>query len=281
MDLGQIFSSNYSSTFNVDNIYLKLVSTTDYDFIVKLLSCADVKEFYILSKVYQNNLMSFTKFLISKFKAGQGFDFIIFDLHHKPVGLIGCEFERINNNLVGNVSYAIHSDYRNKGYATEALQFMCRITDESQLSYLKLDINAENIISERIAERLGFEANKQIALFDEDRPNIGLRFAWYRECNQILPKRVELSLNAINCFRERNYYEAINLFREALKYENPIGSPHSDAQIFSNLGMALSTTKQYKEAFNCLMKAYNSGLRNDSVLREIQWLKTNASNHIY
>lgn len=285
MDLELIFnnSSDYHdySTFWGDNIYLKLVSQKDLNFIMKLFSCPDVKKYFVLRDDHQNNLPSFLAFLISRFKAGHGFDFIINDLQDNPVGLITCELERVNENLVGNISYAIHPDFRNKGYAREALHSLCIITNESQLSALKLDISTDNIISERIARTLGFIADKQRPLFDSRRPETGIRFAWYSECYKAPSKRIELSVNAINCFREKNYYKAIDLLRESLKYKNPAGSPHSDAQIYSNLGMALSTTKQYKEAYDYLMKAYNAGLRNKSTLNEIEWLKTNASHLIY
>lgn len=279
MNIKDIFNSSKSLEFSNDKIYLNLLSRNNINFIVELFQCYDVKTYFTLSDAFQEDLNLFVEFSISKFEATGGFDFIVYNLQKNPVGLINCTFANFNGNPIANVAYAIHDNHRNKGYANEALKLICSITDQSQLYALRLDINIDNIFSEKIAEKNGFK--KIGPLFDFKRPDTGIRFEWIRECNKGLPKRVELSLNAIRHFQANDYYKAIELLREALKYENPMGSPHTDIQIYSNLGMALSTTKQYKEAYNFLMKAFHEGLRNEETLKEIEWLKTNASQYIY
>lgn len=280
MDLKEIFNLEKQTKFNTHNIYLKLISITDAVFINELFQCQDVKRYFIIGENYQNNLNLFVEHLILKFASQQGFDFIIYDLLDNQVGLITCDFKRNDGNLIGNVSYAIHLNYRNKGYAKEALRFICDITCQSQLYALKLDIQIDNTASSCIAEKLDFIVNKQIALLDPNIPDTGLRFAWYRECNKDLPLRLKFANNAINCYKEKNYFKAIDLFKEALRHDNPINSKQTDAQVYSNLGMALSATKQYKEAYNCLMNSFNLGLRNDLLLKEIRWIENNVWNYL-
>ena len=53
-------------------------------------------------------------------------------------------------------------------------------------------------------------------------------------------------------------------------------SPVSDAQIYSNMGMAYSSMRQYQEAFKYLKKAQALGLTNPSIERELQWLRNNV-----
>lgn len=54
-----------------------------------------------------------------------------------------------------------------------------------------------------------------------------------------------------------------------------LGTPFTDAQIYSNLGMALSSMRCYNEAFQYLKKAQRLGLNNPSIEQELLWLKNN------
>jgi tetratricopeptide (TPR) repeat protein len=83
-------------------------------------------------------------------------------------------------------------------------------------------------------------------------------------------------MQAAQAYRNKEYNQAINFFLQSIKEPMTQGSPNSDGQIFSNLGMAYSAKGQYFEAYECLTKAFNLGIRNDNVIRELQWLKNNV-----
>jgi tetratricopeptide (TPR) repeat protein len=74
----------------------------------------------------------------------------------------------------------------------------------------------------------------------------------------------------------KDYRSAISFFQKALKEEYQPGTPFTDAQIYSNMGMAYSSIRLYQEAFNCLKKAQAMGLTNPSIERELLWLRNNV-----
>ena len=83
--------------------------------------------------------------------------------------------------------------------------------------------------------------------------------------------RDSLCYAAVNIWRT-DKGTALSYFEQALKQEYIINSPWSDAKIYSNIGMAHSSLKNYTRAYEFLMKAYNSGLVNPSIIKELNWL---------
>lgn len=54
------------------------------------------------------------------------------------------------------------------------------------------------------------------------------------------------------------------------------GTQLTDAQIYSNLGMAHSSIGEYRQAYAYLQKAVGLGLLNASIQKELIWLRANA-----
>lgn len=61
-----------------------------------------------------------------------------------------------------------------------------------------------------------------------------------------------------------------------MEFPQADGSRLTDAQIYSNLGMAHSSIGEYRQAYAYLQKAVSLGLRNASILKELIWLRANA-----
>ena len=80
---------------------------------------------------------------------------------------------------------------------------------------------------------------------------------------------------AVHFYRQKAYVESINAFRHALNEPYQPGTPYTDAQIYSNMGMALSSVHLYREAFDALKKAQSLGLNNPSIEKELLWLRNN------
>lgn len=55
------------------------------------------------------------------------------------------------------------------------------------------------------------------------------------------------------------------MYKKALNERYISGTPFTDAQIYSNLGMAYSAAGEYQTAYNCLIKAENQAWRAVSV----------------
>lgn len=107
---------------------------------------------------------------------------------------------------------------------------------------------------------------------DEQHPEVGMRFRWFK---QLAGQRTIYFNQAVHCYRQKNYVGAINAFRQALNEPYQPDTPYTDAQIYSNMGMALSSVGQYREAFNALKKAQQLGLNNPSIEKELLWLRNN------
>lgn len=107
---------------------------------------------------------------------------------------------------------------------------------------------------------------------DEQHPEVGMRFRWFK---QLAGQRTIYFNQAVHCYRQKNYVGAINAFRQALNEPYQPDTPYTDAQIYSNMGMALSSVGQYHEAFNALKKAQQLGLNNPSIEKELLWLRNN------
>ena len=72
------------------------------------------------------------------------------------------------------------------------------------------------------------------------------------------------------------YADAVEAFKNALNEPYTPGTPFTDAQIYSNMGMALSSLRRYSEAFHALKKAQSLGLNNPSIEKELLWLRNNV-----
>lgn len=77
-------------------------------------------------------------------------------------------------------------------------------------------------------------------------------------------------------YRHKGYAEAIALFEQALEAPYIPGSPYTDAQIISNMGMALSSLRRYEEAFHALKRAQRLVLNNPSIEKELIWIRDHA-----
>ena len=83
--------------------------------------------------------------------------------------------------------------------------------------------------------------------------------------------RDQLCYQAIMVYKQNEAY-AHSLFVQALQYPYEFGSPWTDAQIYSNMGM--SCGNDYATAYRYLQKAISLGLSNPSIIKEINWIET-------
>ena len=102
---------------------------------------------------------------------------------------------------------------------------------------------------------------------------VGMRLKWYK---QLSGNRTVYFNQAVHYYRQKLYTESINAFQKALNEPYIPNTPFTDAQIYSNMGMALSSVKRYREAFQSLKKAQSLGLNNPSIEKELRWLRDNV-----
>ena len=261
---------------NCGKCVLKPVNSQNVGIVKTLFHTDDVKKYYVLRADHAQNIDSFCQYIISANMAQEAINLIIYNDQNIAVGLISAE-PVMNQNTgmpMWNVGYAILPDYRNRGYASAALNGLTNfLLQNFSFPQVMLDISDDNTVSEAVAKKCGFtKPNDQTGYFDREHPEIGMRFRWFK---QLAGQRTMYFNQAVHFYRQKAYQQSIQAFNQALKEPYQPGTPYTDAQIYSNLGMALSSVRQYREAFNALKKAQSLGLNNPSIEKELLWLRNN------
>ena len=242
----------------------------------ELFRYTDVKKFYVLRDDHAANIMSFCQYIISANIQQTAMNFIIYDNYGHEVGLISAEpmMNRNTNLPMWNVGYAVLPSERRKGYASAAVTGLSNyLLQNYSFPQVMLDISMDNKASEKVAEKCGFKVPyPRAGYIDEQHPEVGMRLRWFK---QLAGQRTMYFNQAVHYYRQKNYVGAINAFRQALNEPYQPGTPYTDAQIYSNMGMSLSSVGQYREAFNALKKAQQLGLNNPSIEKELLWLRNN------
>ena len=267
-------------TVNIKNGYLRPLTLSDSAFIQTLFNDSAVKKFFVLRAEHAQDINLFTRFMVQQMERSAAINYIIMSNMSQAVGLITAELTRHprTNNLMWNMSIAIAPQYRKHGYATNATIGMTDfLLNTFTVDQVSLDISQENVDSISVAEKCGFkkpsEPGMRIGYVDPEHMELGLRMKWFKSLDG---KRPMLFNQAADAFRRKDYITSIRLFEKALEEPCQPGSPVSDAQIYSNMGMAYSSLRQYQEAFKYLKKAQAMGLTNASIERELAWLRNNV-----
>ncbi len=277
MDIRALFAPQ-NSCIEVNFGFLRQIEDTvkDYSFLESLFAVDDIRYYYVLREDHAQDISLFHKYLCD-----QKLSYIYENKQHIPMGIFTCELRQTNNgDLNGFVAYALLPQFRGHNYIENVLKTFCLICKDSQLSNIILDICMSNEASTRIAKRSGFsdlDANGRRAGFiDPERPEMGMRLYWRFNLHQAMSERERLCRQAMQAYSQKDYYLSIRLFNQALDNECPPTCPFTDAQINANVAMSYSSVENYSQAYQCLMTAYNSGIRNDSVVKEINWLRNNV-----
>lgn len=242
----------------------------------KLFQYPDVKRYYVLRADHAANIKSFCDYVIAANQQNAAMNFIIFDNDENEVGLISAEPQMNNETgmLMWNVGYAILPDYRRKGYASAAVFGLTNyLLQNFSIPHVMLDISTDNEASEKVAQKCGFTCHSRQGFMDWEHPEVGLRKRWFK---QLAGKRTMYFNQAVQFYRQKAYAEAVQKFQQALNEPYQAGTPYTDAQIYSNMGMVLSSMRFYREAYNALKKAQSLGLNNPSITKELMWLKNNC-----
>ena len=270
------------------NVALRQVSgdSDDKAFISSLFQVSDIKLHFTLRNEHSANIYSFVEYLATANQRGTGFNCIIESNSLTPVGLLTVEPYRDNMNgeLAWNIGCAVKPSFRNKGYAKMALQALQNFLSNDSINFMVLDICIDNQYARAVAASCGFEQRKSptgglVGYFDQAHPELGMRTQWIKEVHEADP-RADAFKKAIDAHRSKQYREAIAHYCEAAEEPYRASSTFTDALIFSNLGMAYSSIREYKKAYIYLKKAWDLGCQNASVSKELEWLKCNAADQI-
>lgn len=255
---------------------LHLVSPTNVWFIEELFKYEDVKKYYVLRADHAANIRAFCQYIVNANMQKVSLNFIIVNNWGDEVGFITAEpvMNEATHMPMWNVGYAVHPSHRQEGYASSALKGLTDfLLQNFSFQQVMLDISSNNVASELVAKKCGFvKPNDRKGYIDMEHFEIGMRFKWFK---QLEGGRTTYFNQAVHYYRQKLYGEAIDAFKKALDEPYTVGTPFTDAQIYSNMGMALSSVRRYSEAFQSLKKAQSLGLNNPSIEKELLWLRNN------
>lgn len=270
------------------NLTLRPITSSPADsvFISALFHVDDIVREYTLRDDHAANFNSFVSYMAEGNSRGTGIYCIIEDNADQSVGFITAEpyRDRMSGELAWNVGFAVLPSFRNHNHARNAVQALQDFLSNYTIKTMVLDIGTSNTPARSVAEACGFEQRKSptgglVGYYDQQHPEVGMRTQWIKNIHGADP-RADAFRKAVDAYRSKNYQEAIRLYYEAVEEPYKAGSPFTDAQIYSNLGMAFSSIREYKKAYKYLTMAWNMGCQNPSVSKELQWLRDNAADVI-
>lgn len=252
---------------------LRDISPSDLNFLCRLFQVDDVNLYYVRRNDHQDTRV-FLDYMISQQSAHRAIEEVIERQDGLPMGIITAEVYRTSQGEVAwNIGYAMLPEYRGNGYMTTALNALVYNLKQFQINTAILDISDDNTDSIRVASACGFCCNRQMSFIDSEHPEIGVRNHYKKTLHETNMREVYFQKGFI-AYQQGNYQLSVDSFTEALKHPFTVGSPLSDAQIYSNLGFAHSSLNNYRIAYDYLNKAAQMGLMNASMQKEMIWLSS-------
>ena len=271
------------------NVALRLIEDTqeNRDLISRLFQLDDVKRYFTLSDDLANDMNRFVQYLSNANVQRSGLNFIIEDTRLSPVGIITAEpyQDNMTGELSWNIGFAVLEAHRNRGYAKGALMgLQDHFAHCSRIETMMLDISSDDKAAESVAKACGYKQKRSpygglVGYYDEKHPELGMRTQWEKKIRGT-DTRGEAIQKATDAYLRKDYQEAIKWYYAAVEEPYQEGSLATDAIIYSNLGMAYSSIREYKKAYLYLTKAWNLGCQNASVSKELQWLRNHAADQI-
>ncbi|MCS7463322.1 GNAT family N-acetyltransferase [Paenibacillus doosanensis] len=158
--------------FATESLKLRMFTEDDYDKLFALTRQTEITDLLPDWKMTEEQLQRFLKFVIRSYNTFQASDVrILLAMEEKMSGdLIGWCGVFPNDKLEAKdreIAYAISKDFRNRGYATEAVQGMAAfIWGCTELEEIVAIVKPFNKASRRVLKKSGFERLDQRRLSD-------------------------------------------------------------------------------------------------------------------
>lgn len=170
-----------------DKIILTPISSNDRMVINELFTDDEIRKYYIVPKEARQNYKMLTDYWLNDIKNEAGTCWIIskngIGLFSKSqiCGFIAFEFR--DNLKNARISYAIDPKFRKQRIATLASKLVIQKLKEEKVISIEADIDKDNLNSESVVKRLGFETDKAKALIDPEMMRDGnprFRYLWLK-----------------------------------------------------------------------------------------------------
>jgi RimJ/RimL family protein N-acetyltransferase len=250
-----------------ENLFLKPITTKDRAFINGMFNDTEIKRYYIVPKEAQQDYRKLVDYWLNDIRNGAGTCWIINEkgtgifARDKQVGFVAFEFRDTLKNA--RISYAILPEFRKKGFATTSVELIIKCLKQEGVERIEADIDRDNLNSEKVAEKLGFSANKRNALVDPEMMRDGeirLRALWEKELVEFKKETTNgrIPLNA-------SMEDIVPVINELVNEINSKGQhPKLMLRYFHLLGRIKFLERNYEEAQQafgqCNMITMNEGL---------------------
>jgi len=249
-------------------LILKPISLFDRTFINGMFLDTEIRKYYIVPKEAQLNHQKLIDYWLNDNRNEAGTCWIIIEKgksvfsRDKNCGFVAFEFRDTLKNA--RISYAILPEYRRKGIVTSSVQLVIKQLKDNGIERIEADIDKKNIYSEKVVEKLGFSANKKIALIDPEYMSEGeirLRTLWKKELVEL--KQIKDISGRVPLDASKQVI--VPLFNQIIEEINSKGQqPKLIIRYSYLLGRIKFLERKYdeaKEAFaNCNMIIMNEGL---------------------
>ena len=260
-------------TIGLRGIELRQIKESDFTPLKAVFNEEENLKFYHLLQVDKADITRLFHKFIKGYRENREIDWIIVDkIDEKPIGWITVEFQGQEFFNLGTLTYLIDKKYRRKGIITKAVEAVMELLSQYQIGYIVAFIELENKASVRVAEKNGFVANQQQGFVDDSIEGGAYRLQWKK---YLIDLREHLCNVASDFYQNKNYEKSIEVFQLALEEDEMFGSPYNNLQIYSNIGMTLSSFGNYEDAYSVLKQVHDYGFTNPSIERELNWLRTN------
>lgn len=254
---------------------LRELRLSDFDDLKRIFDDVDTKKYYHLLPEHQQDLGLFITSLFNNYKNHSQITWVISPRTdvETAIGFVSIEFENDEYLINAKLSYALNVKHRKSGIITESVHKVVTLLEDYPLAQVIAFVELDNIPSVKVMENNGFTTNSTIAFIDQNIEDGAFRYKWGKD---IMGSRIYLFNIASQYYQNKDYNKSIEIFQSALEQDYIEDTPHTDLQIYSNIGMALTSQKRYSEAYKCLLYVQENGLSNPSITRELSWLKTNV-----
>jgi len=256
---------------STDNLILRKISENDRTFISEMFKDEDVLKNYIVPKEANQDYRNLMNYWLNDISNNSGYTWIIFEKEHgwfsreKPCGFFSFEFRGSLKNA--RISFALKPEHRRKGIIIKTAKFVIETLKSLGVTSVEADVNADNLISEKVVEKLGFSTNKKQAIVDpemmSDIKNMRFRHLWVKDLTLKVIKESQVKVGRIPLDAPQlQLTNAINNIGNEIKTSGK--HPKLLAKYFYLLGRIKFNDGRFdeaKEAFGqCNMITYESSL---------------------
>lgn len=252
------------------DISLKPIDIGDRDLIYSLFQDVDIAKYYIVPKEAQQDYRKLISYWLNDIKNGAGTSWIIIKTEEgvkHAVGFVAFEFR--NNLTNARISYAMRPDFRRKGIATKSVEMVIKRLKEQGVLTVEADIDRDNFSSEKVAEKLGFRADKRKGLVDPEMLRDGdvrIRALWKKQVSGTFNKAQDMQSSTLRRIPlQATIEELVLLINQVVNEINTNGKqPALVVRYFYLLGRVKFLEGSFgeaKQAFaNCNVVIMNEGL---------------------